>query len=148
MPALQTFANICRMFSPNKAHPSLVASVDRRLRIWKDRREGLDFLLVIKPQESGLDENLIHRASPSGNKYLRSLLLDLDIRAGDAILDVGCAKGSAMRTMLEFPFDMVDGVEISEKLATIAQANFKHLEKGQCACLQRECCRVHRLRPL
>ena len=129
MQALRTLVNICRMFSPNKAHPSLVASVNRRVRIWIDKRDGLDFLLVVKPQELGLDENLIHRASPSGNKYLRRLLLDLDIQASDAILDVGCAKGSAMRTMLESPFAKVDGVEISQKLAAIASANFRRLGK-------------------
>ncbi len=130
MSTFQTLLNIGRMFSPNKAHPSLGYTLNRRLQIWIDRREGLDFLLVAKPGELGLDENLVHRASPSGNKYLHKLLLDLDIRADDVILDVGCAKGSAMRTMLDFPFRAVDGVELSQQLAAIASANFRRLGKS------------------
>lgn len=130
MSMLRQFVNVCKMFSPDKAHPSLAATLDRRLRIWADQRAGLDFLLLARPEELGFDEAIVHRPSPSGNKYLHRLLADLDIRADDTILDVGCAKGSAMRTMLDFPFARVDGVEIAGQLADIASANFKRLGKG------------------
>lgn len=107
----------------------MLQTVRRRLDIWKDKRSGLDFLLVIEPQALGFDESIVHRGSPSGNKYLEELLIDLKIRMEDSILDIGCAKGSAMRTMLNFPFARVDGIELSEELAGIASTNFRLLGK-------------------
>lgn len=128
MPAFQTLLTLCLMlFAQDKAHPSLRQAVKRRLNIWTDERAGLDFLRVTQPRELGFDENVVHRGSPSGNKYLHDLLGDLGIRPDDAVLDVGCAKGSAMRTMLDFPFERVDGVEISAQLAAIASTNFERL---------------------
>jgi cyclopropane fatty-acyl-phospholipid synthase-like methyltransferase len=44
-------------------------------------------------------------------------LADLKINSNDRILDIGCAKGSAIRCMLKFPFAAVDGVEISKELS-------------------------------
>lgn len=128
MTPFQTLVTLCLMaFTRNKGYPTLRQAVGRRLDIWADERRGLDFLRVTQPRELGLDEKLVHRGSPSGNKYLRALLQDLGIRPGDRVLDVGCAKGSAMRTMLDFPFAQVDGVEISDTLAAIARANFERL---------------------
>lgn len=131
MPAFQTLlTTLCLMlFARSKGYPSLQQAVKRRLNIWTDERAGLDFLRVTQPRELGFDENVVHRGSPSGNKYLSHLLIDLDIQHHDAVLDIGCAKGSAMRTMLDFPFARVDGVEISAQLAAIASANFERLGK-------------------
>jgi protein-L-isoaspartate O-methyltransferase len=97
-------------------------------RILIDRCHGLDFNSVIQPEEVGLDPNYANRSSPSGNKYLVSVLNDLNITKKDSIIDIGCGKGSAMRTMLRFPFARVDGVELSEHIAAIAVRNFKKLK--------------------
>lgn len=120
-----------KMFSGDPAYPSLLQAVRRRFQIWVDRRAGLDFLTVVQPEELGLDARLVHRGSPSGSRYLQRVLADLNIRPTDTVLDIGCAKGSAMRTMLWFPFRRIDGLEISEKLAGIATNNFKRLGTQQ-----------------
>lgn len=93
-----------------------------------DRCRGLDFISVIQPEEVGLDSNSSYRSSPSGNRYLTNVINDLSITAKDSIIDIGCGKGSAMRTMLKFPFARVDGVELSEYIATIATRNFNKLK--------------------
>jgi SAM-dependent methyltransferase len=94
-----------------------------------DRLRGLDFLTVIQSEDVGLDPKLSHWSSPSGDKNLKSLFTDMNITEKDLIIDVGCGKGSAMRTMLKFPFERVDGIEISDIIVTIAKRNFKRLKK-------------------
>lgn len=99
----------------------------KKSQIAWDQLNGLDFLTIIKPEEIGLDSS-IHRSSPSGDKFLKKLLHDFNISSQDSIIDIGCGKGSAIRTMLKFPFKQVDGVELSEYIANIAIANFKKLK--------------------
>jgi 16S rRNA A1518/A1519 N6-dimethyltransferase RsmA/KsgA/DIM1 with predicted DNA glycosylase/AP lyase activity len=74
----------------------------------------------------------VYKSSPSGNHFLEEALKDLNIVTTDAILDIGCGKGSAMRTMLKFPFARVDGLEISRHIAEIAIRNFEKLNTSRC----------------
>lgn len=97
-------------------------------RILLDRLVGLDFLKTVLSEDVGLNPEIVHRSSPSGNKYLKELLKDFKINSQDSIIDVGCGKGSAMRTMIQFPFKKVDGIELSDTIAKIAQQNFKKLK--------------------
>jgi cyclopropane fatty-acyl-phospholipid synthase-like methyltransferase len=53
-------------------------------------------------------------------------LNDLNITANDSIIDIGCGKGSAMLSMLGFPFARVDGVELSQQIGSIAIRNLKN----------------------
>ncbi len=103
----------------------------RKARILKERIQGLDFSSVIQPEQLGLDAELVYRGSPSGNKYLQAVIADLPLRRSDAILDIGCAKGSALACMSEFPFARVEGIEISTKLASICARNFQRLQRPQ-----------------
>lgn len=92
-----------------------------------EKLRGLDFMTIVKPEDVGLDPRQVYHSSPSGNQYLHKLLNELKITAKDSIVDIGCGKGSAMYTMLDFPFLHVDGIELSEKIATIAKNNFRRL---------------------
>ena len=92
-----------------------------------DAARGVDFLTAVQPSSVGLDASASFRSSPSGGRYLRRVLEDLNVTPQDAIVDVGCGKGSAMRTMLEFPFCRVDGIEVSGLIAAVAASNFKRL---------------------
>ena len=99
---------------------------DRLVR-WRERMAGVDFSTVALPQEVGLDPRRAHMVTPSGNRWLRRVLETLDITEADAVLDVGCGKGSAMNLLMTFPFARVDGVEASAQVAAIARANFEKL---------------------
>ena len=92
-----------------------------------DKIRGLDFITTVNPEAVGLNPNESNRYSPSGDNYLNNVFTTLNISNQDAIIDVGCGKGSAMRTMLKHPFKRVDGVELSKYLANIAIKNFKIL---------------------
>jgi predicted RNA methylase len=107
---------------------------EHRIRQWWDELAGLDFLEDIRPEDLGLDPELMYESAPSGNQYLRRVLKSLQISSSDAIIDIGSGKGSAMRTMLAFPFSRVDGVEISPKVVQIARRNFEKLNvpAGRC----------------
>ena len=95
--------------------------------IFAEKLKGLDFVQVEHPGTLGFDENFVHRGSPSGDSFLFSLLEDLHINSTDSILDIGCAKGSAIRTFHRFKFSRIDGLEISSKLSKVAELNFKKL---------------------
>ena len=111
--------------------PSQVQKIARKFEILLERMNGLDFSTVIPVAELGFDETLVIKGSPSGNKYLTNLLSDLNIKKNDNILDIGCAKGHALRCMTKFPFKQIDGIEISDRLAKIAIRNFKKLKESR-----------------
>ena len=100
----------------------------RKARILKELMQGPDFSAVIQPEQLGLDPTIYYRGSPSGNRHLRAVIADLPLSPSDAMLDIGCAKGSALACMSEFPFARVEGIEISTKLAGIYIRNFQRLK--------------------
>ena len=105
--------------------PSVYQMLIRRLEIFYEKTRGLDFLSVRPEEQLGLDKSLVSKASPSGNKYLFYLLKNMKI--SDNILDVGCAKGSALKYFTKFPFKKVHGLELSKTLAQICTNNFRVL---------------------
>jgi SAM-dependent methyltransferase len=102
--------------------------IKRKVKIVAEKMQGLDFLQVINPRDLGFDEAIVYRGSPSGNIFLSAVLDALRITKEDSILDIGCAKGSAIRTMSSYPFDRVDGIELSPRLSEIARRNFRKLD--------------------
>ncbi len=109
---------------------SLVHNTQLRLTILLEKLQGLDFTRANQqPAELGLDEKEVFIPSPSGGKHLRRILADLAIQPGDRVLDIGCAKGSAMRDLLRHPFAQVDGLELSPVLADVARRNFARLRE-------------------
>lgn len=109
---------------------SLLHTSALRINILLERLQGLDFTRANQqPAELGLDANEVFIPSPSGGKALRRVFADLNIVATDRVLDIGCAKGSAMRDLLRFPFAQVDGLELSAELTEIARRNFAKLGK-------------------
>ena len=98
-----------------------------RFQRWSERARGVDFSLVVLPEEVGLDPKRSVSHVASGNKWLRRALADLPITPADRIIDVGCGKASAMKVMLDFPFARVDGVEAADAIAQVARANFRKL---------------------
>ena len=106
------------------------SNLKRRAKILADQLRGLDFITEVEPEDVGLDPDYVHGYSPSGDIHLENLLNDFNITSKDTILDIGCGKGSAMRTMLDFPFARVDGIELAEKMVSIATRNFKRLNSA------------------
>jgi len=112
----------------NLKHKFTVKAITRKSKVMLERSRGLDFTSIINSETVGFDPDIVHRSSPSGNKYLEQLLNDLGITNNDSIIDIGAGKGSAMRSMLKFPFKKVDGVELSEQISAIATNNFEILK--------------------
>lgn len=90
---------------------------------------GLDFQSITRPEDLGLDPTVVFPSSPSGGGELRQLLRRIGVRRGSRALDIGCGKGSAIRTMLRFPFARVDGLEVAPELAEVARSNFTRLHE-------------------
>jgi len=104
---------------------SFFGKVQRRLTKHWDKLNGYDWITTERPEVNGLDRSYANKAAPSGNKYLRNLCNSLDITSDDAILDIGCARGSAMKMFCKFPFKRIGGIELAEKVAAICESNFK-----------------------
>jgi len=102
-----------------------VGRISRKISNIHDKMHGYDFLTKESPEENGLDANYANAASPSGNRYLRRVCDSLNVTKNDSIIDVGCARGSAMRLFTKYPFKRIGGLELSEKVANICEANFK-----------------------
>ncbi len=111
-----------------KKKPNLIQKVIRKILIKIEACYGVDFYSVNSVEELGLDQELVSKCSPSGNRYLFKMLLNLQIGKNDSILDVGCGKGSAIRIFSKFNFNKTDGVELSTELSNIARENFKKIK--------------------
>jgi hypothetical protein len=105
-----------------------------------DYLRGLDFLGVIKVEDLQLNPEIVSKGSPSGNSYLKNVLKNIGINKKDSILDIGSAKGSALKTMLDFPFQNIDGIEISSKLAEISAKNFQKLKTNKVKIFNQDAC--------
>jgi|TARA_Y100000389_G_C17439598_1_gene507733 SAM-dependent methyltransferase len=108
--------------------PNIFEKTYRRFEIFYEKLRGLDFKTVIPSEDLGFDKNLVVQCSPSGGHYFKKILKDLKISNHDSILDIGCGKGSAIKTMMEFSFNQISGIEISNHLHLIAKKNFKILK--------------------
>jgi SAM-dependent methyltransferase len=99
-----------------------------RMHILLERLQGLDFTRANQqPADLGLNAQEVFIPSPSGGRFLRRVFADLGVLPSDTALDIGCAKGSALRDLLRFPFARADGIELSPALADIARRNFSRL---------------------
>ncbi|MBL4601838.1 MAG: hypothetical protein JKY84_03750 [Emcibacteraceae bacterium] len=101
-------------------------------RLIGDQLRGLNFENVaIEPEQLGYDGEIIYRAEPQGGYELYKLISKLNIQENDAIIDIGCGQGSAIRTMHKFPFKRIDGIEIAKEIAAIAIKNFQLLKNDR-----------------
>jgi len=108
--------------------PNIFEKISRRFEIFLEKIHGLDFKTVIPSEDLGFDKNLVVQCSPSGGDFLKKILKDIKISNYDSILDIGCGKGSAIKTMMEFSFNQITGIEISSHLCSVAKKNFKILK--------------------
>ncbi|MBK5287358.1 MAG: class I SAM-dependent methyltransferase [Acidimicrobiia bacterium] len=111
-----------------------------------DLQRGLDFQSIARPEDLGLDPTIVFPSSPSGGDELRQLLQRIGVGRGARALDIGCGKGSAIRTMLRFPFDRVDGLEVAPELAAVARSNFARLHERRSTIFTADATRFDRYR--
>ena len=103
--------------------------VEAFLRNRTDRLSGLDFLESVGPEHFGFDPEVVYHSAPSGGRDLVNVFRGLKISPSARLLDIGCGRGSAIRAILKFPFERVDGLEVIPELASIAQKNFRLLNE-------------------
>lgn len=119
------------MFVKNYCN-KVIRYVEFKFRIFYEFFTGVDFSSIESTKTIGLNSNDFYRGSSSGDRYLKHALAELRINVNDTILDVGSAKGSALRVFSDFPFKHIAGIEISTKLAEISERNFKKLGLDVC----------------
>jgi len=81
----------------------------------------------LEVRDVGLSEDRAHVHGNSGGPDCELVLRALPISSRDSVLDLGCGMGGAMLTMVKFPFDRVDGLELSAQLAEIANRNLRRM---------------------
>ncbi len=104
----------------------------RAFSIFWDWIRGYDFTLTLQSEDMGYNPDVVHRSESFGGYWLVEFFEKMNIKSDDAIIDVGCGKGSSMRSMMGFPFSKIDGVEIFGKLVEIAKNNFRKLGDSRC----------------
>jgi SAM-dependent methyltransferase len=117
-------------------YPNVIGRVFGRIRtgrfdtlwyaVWT-RIKGLD-LGVATVGDLGLSPDRSKDHASSGGPDLTRVLKKIRIGNANKALDLGSGKGGAVFTLAKFPFDEVVGVEISEKLVHIAEANAARLK--------------------
>jgi len=85
-------------------------------------------LKTITIDQLNLSLEQAHSYSDSGREHLQNVLNSLDIKQGDAVVDLGCGKGGALITLSEYNFSKISGVEISAELIRIAKKNLERLK--------------------
>ena len=87
----------------------------------------LDFK-TITTDDLKLSAERSYSYSDSGREDLQKVLVALNIKKGDAVIDFGCGKGGALIALADYPFSKITGVEISGELAEIARKNLAKLK--------------------
>lgn len=117
---------------PHNARLALRALSPRRRRAQREEREfdrahGLDTATPLPVAGLGLDAaDAAHAVEykPSGIRFVQRILRELEIRhANYSFVDLGCGKGRALLLASHFPYHRIVGVELSPRLAAIAEAN-------------------------
>ena len=112
----------------------------------KQKREMFNNLMLIRKLDEALGTNfgeggrngrikqeVLHIPKERANDYsgtptdIITWLRKINVTNEDAIIDLGCGKGLAMYYMSQFPFCIIDGVELSEQLVKDAERNLNHL---------------------
>ncbi len=91
-----------------------------------EKMTGADFGGRLYQEELGFDSSEGNDYTPSPD-WLNAICKNR-ITKEDSILDLGCGKGYAMYLMSRHPFKKIYGIEISSKLCTIANDNFKKID--------------------
>lgn len=73
-------------------------------------------------------DGLYHGYSKTSEKHLREIFDSLSFVGGEKLLDIGCGKGVVLRIAARYPFERVDGIELDERLVSIAAKNFRILK--------------------
>jgi precorrin-6B methylase 2 len=118
------FINLCNKITLRNAYRAVEV-------IW-DRLRGVDFSGTLEFVDLGYEPDPDHRSEPTGTLGLHRLMKKLKIRKDDAIVDIGCGKGSAMRVIRKQAFARISGIENAEKIANIAKSNFDKLKADNC----------------
>lgn len=88
---------------------------------------GID-VSTVSVEALGLEKGRSECYGNSGGPDLEVVLESLPVSPSDSVLDIGCGKGGAMITMAKYGFARIDGIELSERLAEIAE---KHLNRAK-----------------
>ncbi|MEY4703414.1 MAG: hypothetical protein RIR96_1311 [Bacteroidota bacterium] len=97
------------------------------VRIVLESMQGLDFVKIEQAPSLQFSDNRLNGYWSSANKYLDSVLEEIEVEEDDKILDIGCGKGAALVKFHRKGFKQVDGIEYTEKLSVIATKNLKRL---------------------
>ena len=81
----------------------------------------------LEVRDVGLSEDRAHAHGNLGGPDCELVLRALPISSHDSVLDLGCGMGGAMLTMAKFPFERIDGLELSGRLVEIANRNLRRM---------------------
>ncbi len=95
---------------------------------WKS---DVDFATWFDNKALSIDVEDGNMYQPSFNN-INKIFNKLEIHSNDKIIDIGCGKGKAMAIMAKYPFESVDGFDLSEKMVCIANNNFSKINLKHC----------------
>jgi len=99
-----------------------------RMIVVFERLRGIDFTKQLDNEQTHVSKSDgVYFSSSAYFPELRRVLNDLCITQEDSILDYGSGKGALLVLFRKYPFRKIAGVELSEKLQSIAQRNFRKL---------------------
>lgn len=89
-------------------------------------RHGCDFAQWESCEALNFDESEGNKYMASGD-MLKHVLKKIPISTQSKAIDIGCGKGKAMYIMSKYPFSVIKGIDISDKMVEIANDNFAKL---------------------
>jgi SAM-dependent methyltransferase len=120
-PGLADVADL-RRYVPNRVRRAY-RSAHRVAGRLVDRHLGIDTADEVRLERLGLAAPERVGYQPSGWLTLRRILRADEVSPADVFLDLGSGKGRVVLLAARYPFGRVTGVELSERLTSIARSN-------------------------
>lgn len=107
-----------------KIRPKLFIYTIKKIKLkLLNKTKKIDFEGYYSAQTLNLKDKGVTGYEPCYN--YSKLLRKCKVTKKDAFLDIGSGKGCALYYARKFPFALIDGIEISKELSTVAQNNLK-----------------------
>lgn len=93
-----------------------------------DRYYGIDTEGIVELVSISIEKDVGHRQESTPSNHILKIMKTLEITPEDVFLDMGSGKGRTLLMAGMFPFKLIIGVDVSDKLNSVCKQNIEKMK--------------------